>query len=196
MALPSILYWEDPIQSGAVFGTVLVVLLSLASYSLITVVSYTCLTLLMVVLGVKAYSYVMVMMKKAEPGSDPLAKVSAMPVTIPTDTISNMSPCVAGTLNKVTTELRRLFLVENMVDTLKFGVSLWMLTYIGSWFNMLTLVILGWIALFATPKLYQQNQAQVDQVIGQVKAQVEDAKSKVLALIPNKAAPAEVKKED
>lgn len=124
MALPSILYWEDPIQSGAVFGTVLVVLLSLASYSLITVVSYTCLTLLMVVLGVKAYSYVMVMMKKAEPGSDPLAKVSAMPVTIPTETISNMSPCVAGTLNKVTTELRRLFLVENMVDTLKFGVSL------------------------------------------------------------------------
>ena len=64
-----------------------------------------------------------------------------------------------------------------------------MLTYIGSWFNMLTLVILGWIALFATPKLYQQNQAQVDQVIGQVMAQVEDAKSKVLALIPNKAAP-------
>ena len=124
MGLPSILYWEDPIQSGAVFGTVLVVLLSLASYSLITVVSYTCLTLLMVVLGVKAYSYVMVMMKKAEPGSDPLAKVSAMPVTIPTETISNMSPCVAGTLNKVTTELRRLFLVENMVDTLKFGVSL------------------------------------------------------------------------
>jgi len=195
MALPSILYWEDPIQTGAVFGSVLVVLLSLASYSLITVVSYTCLTLLMVVLGVKLYSYVMVMMKKAEPGSDPLAKVAAMPVTIPTETISNMSPCVAGSLNKATTELRRLFLVENMVDTLKFGVSLWMLTYIGSWFNMLTLVILGWIALFATPKLYQQNQAQVDQVLGQVMAQVEDAKSKVLALIPNKAAPVEKKEE-
>ena len=124
MALPSILYWEDPLQSGAVFGTVLVVLLSLASYSLITVVSYTCLTLLMVVFSVKAYSYVMVMMKKAEPGSDPLAKVAAVPVTIPTETISEMSPCVAGSLNKFTTELRRLFLVENMVDTLKFGVSL------------------------------------------------------------------------
>ena len=124
MALPSILYWEDPLQSGAVLGTVLVVLLSLASYSLITVVSYTCLTLLMVVFSVKAYSYVMVMMKKAEPGSDPLAKVAAVPVTIPTETISEMSPCVAGSLNKFTTELRRLFLVENMVDTLKFGVSL------------------------------------------------------------------------
>jgi len=196
MALPSILYWEDPLQSGAVFGTVLVVLLSLASYSLITVVSYTCLTLLMVVFSVKAYSYVMVMMKKAEPGSDPLAKVAAVPVTIPTETISEMSPCVAGSLNKFTTELRRLFLVENMVDTLKFGVSLWMLTYIGSWFNMLTLVILAWIALFATPKLYQQNQEQVDQVLGQVMAHVEDAKSKVLALIPNKAVSTPVKKDE
>ena len=45
-----------------------------------------------------------------------------------------------------------------------------MLTYIGSWFNMLTLVILAWIALFATPKLYQQNQEQVDQVLGQLLA--------------------------
>ena len=70
-----------------------------------------------------------------------------------------------------------------------------MLTYIGSWFNMLTLVILAWIALFATPKLYQQNQAQVDQVLGQVMAQVEDAKAKVLALIPNKAAPVDKKEE-
>ena len=48
-----------------------------------------------------------------------------------------------------------------------------MLTYIGSWFNMLTLVILAWIALFATPKLYQQNQEQVDQVLGQVMAHVD-----------------------
>ena len=63
MAVPAIVYWEEPIVSGTVFGAVLVVLLSLASYSLITVVSYTCLTLLLVVVGVKAYSYVMVMIQ-------------------------------------------------------------------------------------------------------------------------------------
>ena len=192
MAVPAIVYWEEPIVSGAVFGTVLVVLLSLASYSLITVVSYTCLTLLMVVLGVKLYSYVMVMMKKAEPGSDPLAKVSAMPVTIPDDTITNMSPCIASTINKTTTELRRLFLVEDMMDTIKFGLSLWLLTYIGSWFNMLTLLILGWVTLFSAPKLYVNNQAQVDEVMGQVMAQIEEVKGKVLAMIPNKS----VKKEE
>ena len=87
--------------------------------------------------------------------------IAAMPVTVPTETITNMSPCVASSLNKFTTELRRLFLVEDMVDTIKFGLSLWLLTYIGSWFNMLTLLILAWITLFVSPKLYQQNKSQV-----------------------------------
>lgn len=192
MAVPAIVYWEDPIMSGAVFGSVLVVLLSLASYSLITVVSYTCLTLLLVVLGVKLYSYVMVMMKKAEPGSDPLAKVAALPVTVPAETISSMSPCLASAVNKTTTELRRLFLVEDMIDTIKFGLSLWLLTYIGSWFNMLTLLILAWVTLFSAPKLYVNNQSQVDEVMGQVMSQFEEVKGKVLALIPNKS----VKKEE
>merc|ERR1719210_1687663 len=175
-------------MSGAVFGSVMLVLLSLASYSLITVSSYTCLTLLMLVLAVKLYSYGMVMLKKAEPGSDPLAKVAAMPVTVPAETITNMSPCVAKTLNNLTTELRRLFLVENMVDTIKFGLSLWLLTYLGSWFNFLTLIILTWLGLFTLPKLYINNQTQVDEVLEKVMAQVEDVKGKVVALIPNKAA--------
>jgi hypothetical protein len=188
MGLPNILYWEDPVQSGAVFGTVLVTLVSLCYYSLITVASYTCLTVLMLVLAVKLYSYVMVMLKKAEPGSDPLAMVAAMPVTVPADTITNMSPCVAKMLNNFTTELRRLFLVENMVDTIKFGLSLWLLTYLGSWFNFLTLIILAWLGLFTAPKLYLNNQTQVDEVLGKVMAQVEEVKGKVMALIPNKAA--------
>ena len=119
--------------------------------------------------------------------------VEAMPVTVPAETISNMSTCVTSSINKIITELRRLFLMEDMVDTIKFGLSLWLLTYIGSWFNMLTLIILAWIGLFAAPKVYQQNQAQIDEVLGQVMAQVDEVKGKVLALIPNKAA---VKKEE
>ena len=51
-------------------------MVSLASCSLITVCSYSCLTLLLLVLGVKLYSFVMVKAGKAEAGSDPLAKVT------------------------------------------------------------------------------------------------------------------------
>ena len=50
-------------------------------------------------------------------------------------------------------ELRRLFLVENMLDSVKFGLSLWVLTYIGSWFNAMTLVIMAWVGIFTVPKV-------------------------------------------
>jgi len=181
-------YWEDPVQTGAVFGAVLVGLVSLASCSLITVCSYSCLTLLLLVLGVKLYSFVMVKAGKAEAGSDPLAKVADLPLSVPADTVSSLAPCVAGTINNGLAELRRLFLVESMVDTIKFGLSLWLLTYIGAWFNALTLVILAWVGLFTLPKVYVNNQAQVDEVVGKVMTQVEEVKAKVVALIPMKGA--------
>lgn len=46
-------------------------------------------------------------------------------------------------INAAVTELRRLFLVEDLVDSIKFGVLLWCLTYLGSWFNGMTLIIIG-----------------------------------------------------
>jgi len=188
MSLPSIVYWEDPVQSGVVFGSVLIALVFLASCSLITVISYSCLCLLSLVILVKAYSFIMVKAGKAEAGSDPLAKVSSFPLAVPADTISNVAPCLSGCINGTITELRRLFLVESMVDTIKFGLSLWLLTYVGAWFNALTLVMLAWVAFFTLPKVYINNQAQIDEVVGKVMAQVQEVKEKVVALIPMKGA--------
>lgn len=46
-------------------------------------------------------------------------------------------------INGFISELRRLFLVEDIIDSIKFGVILWVFTYVGAWFNGMTLVILG-----------------------------------------------------
>jgi hypothetical protein len=184
--LPSVVYWEDPVQSGAIFGSILIGLIALASCSLITVCSYSCLCLLSLVILVKFYSFVMVKAGKAEAGSDPLAKVSTFPLAVPADKVSSVAPCLAGTMNCTVAELRRLFLVESMVDTIKFGLSLWLLTYVGAWFNALTLVIVAWVGLFTIPKVYINNQAKVDEVLGKVMAQVQEIKEKVVALIPIK----------
>jgi len=196
MSMSSLVHWEDPIHSGAVFGSVLVTLVSICYYSLISVLAYSSLTVLLLVLGVKAYSYVMVLMKKAEPGSDPLARVSAMEVNIPSDKVSELSNCVAGKLNCGLTELRRLFLVENMVDTVKFGLSLWCLTYIGSWFNAMTLLILAWVTAFTVPKIYLNNKGPIDDVLGKVKVQLDEVKAKVMAVLPAQVKPAPVEKKE
>lgn len=111
--------------------------------------------------------------------------------------------------NAAVSELRRLFLVEDFVDSLKFGVLLWCLTYVGSWFNGMTLIIigkfsctlysiamyslaivckidamigllylLGVVALFTLPKVYETNQEQIDQNLALVQAKINEITAK------------------
>merc|ERR1711934_453843 len=70
------------------------------------------------------------------------------------------------------------------VDTLKFGLCLYVLTYVGAWFNALTLVILAWIGVFTLPKLYLNNQVAVDEMVTKVAGQVNEVKTKVVEALP------------
>lgn len=181
--------WEDPIHSGIIFGSVLVTLISICYYSLISVVAYCSLTALLAVVSLKVYTYVMVtFLKKETP--NPLAKVAAINVSISEDKVNSLANNATTKLNASLVELRRLFLVENMLDSIKFGLSLWVLTYIGSWFNAMTLVLMSWVGLFTIPKVYLNNKAQIDPVLDKVKAQLSEISGKVTAMIPQ-AKPAE-----
>lgn len=64
-------------------------------------------------------------------------------MTLPSEKVHEIADLSAARLNAALLELRRLFLVEDLVDSFKFGLALWALTYVGSWFNGITLVILG-----------------------------------------------------
>ena len=46
-----------------------------------------------------------------------------------------------------------MFFVEDWIESLKFGLSLWFLTYLGGWFNAMTLAIMAWVGLFTIPKV-------------------------------------------
>merc|ERR1712095_235233 len=114
--------WEDPIHSGIIFGSVLVTLISICYYSLISVVAYCSLTALLAVVSLKVYTYVMVtFLKKETP--NPLAKVAAINVSISEDKVNSLANNATTKLNASLVELRRLFLVENMLDSIKFGLS-------------------------------------------------------------------------
>lgn len=81
-------------------------------------------------------------------------------------------------VNSAIAELRRRFLVENFVDSFKFGLLLYVLTYLGAWFNGLTLIILGFVALFTLPKVYENNQAQIDANLELVRAKINEVTDK------------------
>merc|ERR1712212_390976 len=189
MGFESTYQWEDPIYSGVVFGSV---------FSTLVAICYSSLTLLCAVIGIKIYTYVMVTFLKKET-TNPIAKIAGCELTIPADRVNDYASRGTEKVNCAIKELGRLFMVENMLDSIKFGLSLWVLTYIGSWFNAMTLLIMGWVGLFSIPKIYVNNKAQIDPVLDQVKAKLNEVSDKVTALMPQAKAAAvapEPKKEE
>jgi len=178
-----LVYWRDPKKSGAVLGAVLVVLLSLTFLSLISVIAYTSLAVLSGTLAFRVYKTVLQAIQKTQDGH-PFKEYLEAEVTVPNEKAQEVSSAVISYLNNAALKLRSLFLVEDFVDSAKFGAVLYLLTYIGAWFNGLTLVILGVIALFALPKVYETNKTIIDQYLDLIAAKFSEVNAKITAAVP------------
>lgn len=73
-----------------------------------------------------------------------------MELVLPQDKVEQAATVSVAHVNASILELRRLFLVEDFLDSAKFALLLWVLTYLGSWFNGITLAVIGkfWFRLF------------------------------------------------
>ncbi|MFV1134980.1 reticulon family protein, partial [Klebsiella pneumoniae] len=87
-------------------------------------------------------------------------------------------------INSTLKELRGLLLVQDLVDSLKFAVLMWLLTYVGALFNGLTLLILAVISMFSVPVVYEKYQTQIDQYLGLVRTQVNSVMGKIREKVP------------
>ncbi|XP_043188355.1 reticulon-2-like isoform X2 [Amphibalanus amphitrite] len=194
-----ILLWRDPKKSGAAFATGLVLLFSMLYCSFISVVAYFGLALLTVTLGFRLYKTVLGMVQKTNDGH-PFQDLLSVDTTVTPEKGHELADKAVAELNCCTSSLKDLFLVKDIFESVKFGFVLYLLTYLGAWFNTMTLVIMGYVALFTLPKVYEQNKEKIDEVFGQVKDKVAEISAKVKAAIPmgKKAAEpvAEEKKEE
>ncbi|XP_029041376.2 reticulon-1 isoform X1 [Osmia bicornis bicornis] len=179
----ALIYWRDPKKSGAVFGCILGVLLSLAYFSLISVLAYLSLLVLTGTIAFRIYKTVLQALQKTSDGH-PFKDILELDLTLSAEKVHEVTVVAVAHANATVSELRRLFLVEDFVDSLKFGVLLWCLTYVGSWFNGMTLIIIGVIALFTLPKVYETNKAQIDQNLALVHGKINELTAKVKAAIP------------
>ncbi|XP_047362452.1 reticulon-1 isoform X2 [Vespa velutina] len=179
----TLIYWRDPKKSGAVFGATLGLLLSLAYFSLISVLAYLSLLILIATVAFRIYKSVLQAIQKTSDGH-PFKYVLDLDLTLPTEKVHELADIAVAHVNATISELRRLFLVEDIVDSLKFGVLLWCFTYIGSWFNGMTLIIIGVVALFTLPKVYETNKTQIDENLALVKGKVDEFTAKIKAAIP------------
>uniref|UniRef100_A0A8C1YG61 Reticulon n=1 Tax=Cyprinus carpio TaxID=7962 RepID=A0A8C1YG61_CYPCA len=168
-----LLYWRDVRASGLVFGCSLFLLLSLLCCSIISVLSYSSLGLLSLTLSFRTYRGVLQAIQKSDEGH-PFKRYLAQDVFLSKDVVQRHSDMVLSRINGALKELRRLFLVEDLIDSLKFAAFLWVLTYIGAWFNGLTLLILGLIGAFSGPIVYERHQVMLTAVVFRLKSCVID----------------------
>ncbi|XP_066552825.1 reticulon-1-A isoform X4 [Amia ocellicauda] len=182
-AVVDLLYWRDIKKTGVVFGASLFLLLSLTVCSIVSVCSYMALALLSVTITFRIYKGVLQAVQKSDDGH-PFKAYLNSDVALSEDLVHKYSDVALSHLNCGLKELRRLFLVEDLVDSLKFAVLMWILTYVGALFNGLTLLILALIAVFSAPVIYERHQAQIDHYVGLVNNQVKDIVAKVQAKVP------------
>jgi hypothetical protein len=147
------------------------------------VVAYTGLLALSGTLSFRIYKNILQAVQKTSEGH-PFKEYLDVDITPNNEKVHQVVDVILKHLGSTLLKLRSVFLVEDIVDSLKFVVLFWVLTYVGSWFNGLTLVILAYLAAFALPKLYEQNKAQVDQVLQLVCTQIQEVTSKIRAVIP------------
>ncbi|KAM9406813.1 reticulon-3 isoform 1-T1 [Salvelinus alpinus] len=178
-----LVHWRDPKKSGVVFGLSLLTLLSLAAFSVISVVSYLLLALLCVTISFRIYKAVVQAVQKSDDGH-PFKALMEKDVSVPPETFRKHVDSSLTHINRLLKQLRKLFLVEDLIDSLKLAVVMWLLTYVGAVFNGITILILADILLFAVPPFYEKNKTQIDHYMEIARTQVNTTMAKLQEKLP------------
>jgi len=175
----SLLYWENPVVTGSIFLPPFLIMSGLMYCTLISVLAYTGLTLIGAVVAVKVFGIVMAKANKPNPLASHLQHISQVDLTISPETVEQRVTMIVAKTNQFTAHLKNVIIVQDVMETLKFGLVCYLLTFIGGMMNTLTLLVLVWVLVFTLPKVYLNNQDMADEVISKAMVQINAIKEKV-----------------
>ncbi|XP_015276049.1 PREDICTED: reticulon-3-like isoform X1 [Gekko japonicus] len=183
VSVRDLIFWRDVKKTGVVFSTTLILLLSLAAFSVISVISYLILALLSVTISFRVYKSVIQAVQKSEDGH-PFKAYLDLEITLSSETFHNYMSSAMVHVNHALKLITRLFLVEDLVDSLKLAVVMWLMTYVGAIFNGITLLILAELLVFSMPVVYEKYKTQIDHYVGIARDQIKSVVTKVQAKVP------------
>ncbi|XP_068945146.1 reticulon-2 isoform X2 [Petaurus breviceps papuanus] len=182
-----LLYWRDTRTSGVVFTGIMVSLLCLLHFSIVSVASHLALAVLAITISLRVYHKALQAVHRGD-GANPFQAYLDVDLSLSREQTAHYTEQITAHVVSGVTLLRHLFLVEDLVDSLKLALLFYILTFVGAVFNGLTLLILGVISAFTFPLLYRQHQAQIDQYVGLVNSQLSYIKAKIYSKIPGTGA--------
>lgn len=179
--LVDLVYWKRVRKTGIVFTGLVVGLASMFQLSAITVLSHLCLGVLCVTFPLRLY-YKLLELLRWNPGVHPFQSYLDYDNTLTDKETVALVEEVVLLVAFAVTEIKRLLFIESVVDSIKFAVLLYLLTYVGVMTTGLTLVITVVISMFSLPILYKKQQVRIRRIVRAVKAFIKKIKSLLSSL--------------
>ncbi|XP_051536988.1 reticulon-2b [Myxocyprinus asiaticus] len=167
-----LLYWRDLGTTGLVFTGLVVGLACLFQLSAITIMSNLGLGILAFTLPVRLL-YKGLELVHFSDGSHPFQSYLDEDHTLTDEDTVRMAEQIVLLIASAVTELKRLFFIDSIMDSVKLFGLLYLLTYVGVQTNGLTLVMTGVIFAFSLPLLYRLQQKRIEKIIKAIKKLVE-----------------------
>jgi hypothetical protein len=178
-----VIYWRDVKVSAQIFVIGLVVLFALMHYNVLHVSCLAIMSVLLVAFVWRVSIMVYQALKKI-PIMNPMQPYLDQEIEIPKEEIVRLTKKTLSCLLCLAKHLRRLLFIDDIVESLKFAVKVWLLSYVGAFFSGLTLVTIGFLLIFSVPALYEKNQHQVDTQVAKIRKQVNDVLDKLQKRFP------------
>ncbi|XP_061608763.1 reticulon-2b isoform X2 [Phyllopteryx taeniolatus] len=179
--LMDLVYWRSASRTGAVFTGSVLCLASLFQLSAVTVLSHVCLGVMCVTFPLRLY-YKLLELLRCNPGLRPFQSYLDYDGSLTDEETAMLVEELVLLLAFAVTELKRLLFIDNVMDSLKFVLLLYLLTYVGVLTAGLTLVITAVIALFSFPLLYKKQQVRIRRMVRACKTFQKKIKSWCLGL--------------
>ncbi|UMM36953.1 hypothetical protein L5515_008887 [Caenorhabditis briggsae] len=178
-----VIYWRDAKKSAIVLSLALLALFILAKYPLLTVITYSLLLALGAAAGFRAYKKIESQIKKTD-AENPFSEILANDLSLPQEKVHAQADVFTEHATCIANKLKKLILVESPLESIKFGLILWSLTYVASWFSGCTLAVLALLGTFSIPKVYEANQEAIDPHLATVSGHLKNVQNLIDEKLP------------
>lgn len=152
--------WKNPKTTGILFGTSLVLMICLASFSLMSVVSSLAMLTLTSVGAYRFYLAVIFRIKGTQ--DETFDKLSSTELSVPKEKMRDLTQFLETDFNRLLNQVKSIVLWDNITVSAITFAAFYFIYCIGSVFNTLTLMILCLVTVFTLPKVYQVYKTPID----------------------------------
>ncbi|KAM7541989.1 hypothetical protein Aperf_G00000004117 [Anoplocephala perfoliata] len=172
-----LIYWKRPVESAIVMATTFTLLFSLGYLSFISVVAYVNLTVLCCTGAARVY-YDLISSKRDESATPPFSGWFIKDKDALRQRVRDFVDSNFDRYETYFQQIKHYLLIENYVDSLKFALCMYLLSILGGFFNLITVVLIVFTLLFTIPRIYDIYHVQIDKLVEKPKQQLRNLSEK------------------